>query len=39
VVITEVFLSGSEPAVCEAHSGAVEQIQRWWDRMWNWFRR
>ena len=39
VVATEVFLSGSEPAVCAVHGGVGDQINHWWDRFLNWFRR
>jgi len=39
VVATEVFLSGSEPRVCDLHGGVTDQLNHWWDRFWNWFRR
>ena len=39
VVVTEVFLSGSEPTACEAHGGVADQLQNWWDRFRNWLRR
>ncbi|HYB71200.1 MAG TPA: PBP1A family penicillin-binding protein [Candidatus Bathyarchaeia archaeon] len=40
LVVTEVFLAGTEPPPCDQHGGALpEQIGRWWDKVWNWFRR
>ena len=39
VVVTEVFLAGTEPPPCEEHGGATEQIGRWWDRVWDWFKK
>jgi penicillin-binding protein 1B len=39
LVATEVFLAGTEPPPCEEHGGVTEQIGRWWDRVWDWFRR
>ena len=39
VVVTEVFLAGTEPPPCEEHGGVTEQIGRWWDRVWDWFRK
>jgi penicillin-binding protein 1B len=39
VVISEVFLAGTEPPPCEEHGGVTEQIGRWWDRVWDWFRK
>jgi membrane carboxypeptidase/penicillin-binding protein len=39
IVVTEVFLAGTEPPTCEAHGGLPEQIGRFWDRVWDWFRR
>ncbi|HSL47647.1 MAG TPA: PBP1A family penicillin-binding protein [Candidatus Deferrimicrobiaceae bacterium] len=39
LVATEVFLSGTEPPPCEEHGGVTEQIERWWDRVWDWFRK
>jgi penicillin-binding protein 1B len=38
-VRTEVFLVGSEPGVCEIHGTVVDRVHRWWDRVWDWFRR
>jgi penicillin-binding protein 1B len=38
-VVTEVFLSGSEPTACEAHRTVVDRVHRLWDRVWDWFRR
>jgi penicillin-binding protein 1B len=38
VVVTEVFLAGTEPPPCE-EQGVVEQVGRWWDRIWDWIRR
>lgn len=39
LVATEVFLTGTEPPPCEEHGGVAEQIGRWWDRVWDWFRK
>jgi len=39
VVVSEVFLAGTEPPPCEEHGGVTEQIGRWWDRVWDWFRK
>jgi penicillin-binding protein 1B len=39
VVVTEVFLNGTEPPPCEEHGGVSEQIGRWWDRVWDWFKK
>ena len=39
VVITEVFLTGTEPPPCEEHGGVSEQIGRWWDKVWDWFKK
>jgi len=40
VVATEVFLAGTEPPACDEHGGSVpEQIGRWWDKVWDWFRK
>ena len=40
LVATEVFLAGTEPTPCEEHGGAVtEQIERWWDKVRDWFGR
>ncbi len=39
VVVSEVFLAGTEPPPCEEHGGLPEQIGRWWDRVWDWFRK
>ena len=39
VVVTEVFLNGTEPPPCEEHGGVSEQIGRWWDRVWGWFKK
>ena len=39
VVVTEVFLAGTEPPPCEEHGGVTEQIGRWWDRVWDWFKK
>jgi penicillin-binding protein 1B len=38
LVTTEVFLAGTEPPVCEQH-GVAEQVERMWDRFWNWLRK
>jgi len=38
VVVTEVFLAGTEPPACEG-GGVVEQVGRWWDRVWDWIRK
>jgi membrane carboxypeptidase/penicillin-binding protein len=38
-VRTEVFLVGSEPGLCELHGTVVDRVHRWWDRVWDWFRR
>ena len=38
LVTTEVFLAGTEPAICEQH-GVAEQVGRMWDRFWNWLRK
>jgi len=39
VVVTEVFLTGTEPPPCEEHGGVSEQIGRWWDKVWDWFKK
>jgi penicillin-binding protein 1B len=39
LVTTEVFLAGTEPPPCEEHGGVAQQIERWWDRVWGWFRK
>jgi penicillin-binding protein 1B len=39
LVTTEVFLAGTEPPPCEQHGGVMEQVGRWWDRVWDWFRK
>ena len=39
IVATEVFLAGTEPPPCEEHGGVPGQIGRWWDKVWNWFRK
>ncbi len=39
LVTTEVFLAGTEPAPCEEHGGVVDQVGRWWDRVWGWLRK
>lgn len=39
VVVTEIFLAGTEPPPCEEHGGVTEQIGRWWDRVWDWFKK
>jgi penicillin-binding protein 1B len=39
LVATEVFLAGTEPPPCEEHGGVTEQIGRWWDKVWDWFRK
>jgi penicillin-binding protein 1B len=39
VVVTEVFLNGTEPPPCEEHGGVTDQIGRWWDRVWDWFKK
>jgi hypothetical protein len=38
-VATEVFLAGTEPPACVEHGGVTEQIGRWWDKVWDWFRK
>jgi penicillin-binding protein 1B len=39
LVTSEVFLAGTEPPPCEEHGGVAEQIERWWDKVWDWFRK
>jgi penicillin-binding protein 1B len=39
LVATEVFLAGTEPPACVEHGGVTEQIGRWWDKVWDWFRK
>jgi penicillin-binding protein 1B len=39
LVASEVFLAGTEPPPCEEHGGVVEQMERWWDKVWDWFRK
>ncbi len=39
VVITETFLTGTEPPVCDEHGGAGDQMRDWWRRFRDWFRR
>jgi membrane carboxypeptidase/penicillin-binding protein len=38
-VRTEVFLVGSEPELCTLHANVVDRVHRWWDRVWDWFKR
>jgi penicillin-binding protein 1B len=35
VVAREVFLAGSEPEVCDEHRNVVDEVVRWWQRMWD----
>jgi penicillin-binding protein 1B len=37
--VAEVFLTGSEPPLCEVHGTVGDRVQRFWDRVWDWFRR
>jgi penicillin-binding protein 1B len=37
--VAEVFLTGSEPPLCETPGTVVDRVQRFWDRVWDWFRR
>jgi penicillin-binding protein 1B len=39
VVVSEVFLAGTEPPPCEEHGGVTDQIGRWWDKVWDWFKK
>ena len=39
LVATEVFLAGTEPPTCDVHGGVTEQIGRWWDKVWDWFKK
>jgi membrane carboxypeptidase/penicillin-binding protein len=39
LVATEVFIAGTEPPACVEHGGVTEQIGRWWDKVWDWFRK
>jgi penicillin-binding protein 1B len=39
LVATEVFLAGTEPPACVEHGGLTDQIGRWWDKVWDWFRK
>ncbi|MEX2221897.1 MAG: PBP1A family penicillin-binding protein [Candidatus Rokuibacteriota bacterium] len=39
LVATEVFLAGTEPPSCETHGGVTEQIGRWWDKVWDWWKK
>jgi membrane carboxypeptidase/penicillin-binding protein len=39
LVATEVFLAGTEPPPCDQHGGVMEQVGRWWDRVFDWFRK
>ncbi|MGH7420079.1 MAG: PBP1A family penicillin-binding protein [Candidatus Rokuibacteriota bacterium] len=39
LVVTEVFLAGTEPPSCAEHGGVTEQMGRWWDKVWDWFRK
>ena len=39
LVATEVFLAGTEPPACDEHGGVTEQIGRWWDKVWDWFKK
>jgi membrane carboxypeptidase/penicillin-binding protein len=38
-VARETFLAGTEPAPCEDHGGVGDQIQDWWKRLREWWRR
>jgi penicillin-binding protein 1B len=35
----ETFLAGTEPSPCEDHGGVGDQIQDWWKRLREWWRR
>jgi penicillin-binding protein 1B len=39
VVGREVFLAGTEPAVCDEHGDLSEQLSDWWRRLRDWLRR
>jgi membrane carboxypeptidase/penicillin-binding protein len=39
LVAREIFLAGTEPEPCTEHTGITYRIERWWDRVRDWFRR
>ena len=39
VVVREIFLTGTEPEPCTEHRGLTHQVEQWWQRLRNWFRR
>ena len=39
LVARETFLTGTEPEPCTEHTGITYRIERWWDRVRDWFRR
>ena len=39
LVVAETFLSGTEPAPCDEHSGLSHRIQNWWQRLRDWIER
>jgi penicillin-binding protein 1B len=39
LIAREVFLTGTEPAKCDEHSGLAPRIDHWWNRFRQWFQR
>ena len=35
----EIFLAGTEPEACTEHSGITYQVDTWWNRVRDWFKR
>ena len=38
VIVREAFLAGSEPPMCDEHSGFVDSVIGGWSRLTDWFR-
>jgi penicillin-binding protein 1B len=38
LVAREVFLTGTEPGVCEEHGGVTQRVVEWWERLYGWLR-
>ena len=39
VVVREAFLAGTEPPLCDEHSGVIDHVVDGWNRLTDWFRR
>jgi penicillin-binding protein 1B len=38
LVAREVFLTGTEPGLCEEHGGFTQRVVEWWERLYGWLR-